>query len=56
MTYVEDGSAVVGFEGPEDAAEEAAAEEEAGEEPVTSEEKQLNLMKEALRTVEVIAR
>jgi hypothetical protein len=53
VTYVEDGNDVVGFEGPEDAAEEDVAEEDAGEEPVTSEEKELNLMKSALRSVEV---
>ena len=53
VTYVEDGNDVVGFEGPEDAAEEDVAEEDAGEEPVTSEEKEMNLMKSALRSVEV---
>ena len=62
VTYVENGDEVVGFEGPEDAAEVAAEEEEATtpeevaaeqesgeEEPVAAEEKQLNLMKSALR-------
>merc|ERR1712216_1096186 len=62
VTYVENGDEVVGFEGPEDAAEVAAEEEEATtpeevaaeqesgeEEPVEAEEKQLNLMRSALR-------
>jgi len=57
VTYVEDGNDVVGFEGPADAAEEVAAEEaeegeeKIGEEPVTSEEKELDIMKSALRQV-----
>lgn len=58
VTYVEDGDDVVGFEGPADVAEEIAeedaeaAEEKTGEEPVMSEEKEINLMKSALRSVE----
>ena len=55
VTYVEDGDDVVGFEGPSDVAEEAAAEEaeeKTGEEPVVSEEKEINIMKSALRSVE----
>ena len=57
VTYVEDGNDVVGFGGPADAVEEVAAEEaeeaeeKMGEEPVTSEEKELDIMKSALRQV-----
>merc|ERR1712216_1083716 len=50
VTYVEDGDKVVGFEGPDDVAEESAA-EEAAEEPQTAAEKQLNLMRSELQQV-----